>query len=115
MGRGAQALVQSGHPESKAIAERQSTLEHLVRSLQRRAALRQHRLMESLFRHEYFLESSELERWIAEQLQQASSEDYGQDYEHLLVSILCKCLIIVYTSLKSPTLPRIKEKTLLLF
>lgn len=85
MGRGAQAMIQSGHPEAKLIAERQATLEHLIRSLQRRAALRQQRLMESLFRHEYFLESGELENWIAEQLQQASSEDYGQDYEHLLV------------------------------
>ncbi|KAF5308651.1 hypothetical protein FQR65_LT06112 [Abscondita terminalis] len=85
MGRGAQALLISGHPESKAIAERQATLEHLVRSLQRRAAIRQHRLMESLFRHEYFLESDDLERWIAEQLQHAASEDYGQDYEHLLI------------------------------
>jgi spectrin beta len=85
MGRGAQALVQSKHPDSKLISERQSSLEHLVRSLQRKAALRQHHLMESLFRHEYFLESEELDRWIAENLQQASSEDYGQDYEHLLV------------------------------
>ncbi|KAK4883333.1 hypothetical protein RN001_006652 [Aquatica leii] len=85
MGRGAQALLISGHPESKAIAERQATLEHLVRSLQRRAGIHQHRLMESLFRHEYFLESDDLERWIAEQLQHASSEDYGQDYEHLLI------------------------------
>lgn len=86
MGRGAQALIISGHPESKGIAERQATLEHLVRSLQRRAAVRQHRLMESLFRHEYFLESGDLERWIAEQQQHAASEDYGQDYEHLLVN-----------------------------
>ncbi|KAF5273495.1 hypothetical protein FQA39_LY07512 [Lamprigera yunnana] len=85
MGRGAQILLLSGHPESKIIAERQASLEHLVRSLQRRAGVRQHRLMESLFRHEYFLESDDLERWIAEQLQQASSEDYGQDYEHLLI------------------------------
>ena len=57
-----------------------------MRALQRRAALRQHRLMESLFRHEYFVESGELDNWISEQIQQASSEDYGQDYEHLLVS-----------------------------
>lgn len=85
MGCGAQALVQSGHPESKSISERQSTLEHLVRGLQRRSNIRQHRLMESLFRHEYFLESSELEQWISEQMQHASSEDYGQDYEHLQV------------------------------
>ncbi|XP_025833247.1 spectrin beta chain, non-erythrocytic 1 [Agrilus planipennis] len=83
MGRGTQALIHSGHPESKAIAERQATLEHMIRSLQRRAAVRQHRLMESLFRHEYFLESEDLDRWIAEQLQHAASEDYGQDYEHL--------------------------------
>lgn len=85
MGRTAQATVQSGHPEGKLIAERQASLEHLTRSLQKRAALRQQRLMESLFRHEYFSESQELEQWIAEQMQQASSEDYGQDYEHLLV------------------------------
>ncbi|RZC41345.1 spectrin alpha chain, non-erythrocytic 1, partial [Asbolus verrucosus] len=85
MGRGAQALIQNKHPDSKLLAERQASLEHLVRSLQRKAVLRQHHLMESLFRHEYFLESEELERWIAENLQQASSEDYGQDYEHLLV------------------------------
>lgn len=88
MGRGANALVQSGHPESKTIQERQSTLEHLVRSLQRQAAIRQQRLMESLFRHEYFLESGDLERWVSEQMQYATSEDYGQDYEHLLVSSL---------------------------
>ncbi|CAG9824099.1 unnamed protein product [Phaedon cochleariae] len=84
MGHGAQAMIKSGHPDSKAISERQSSLEHLVRSLQRKAAVRQHRLMESLFRHEYFAESEELETWIAENLQQASSEDYGQDYEHLI-------------------------------
>lgn len=88
MGRGAQALVNTGHPDSKAINERQASLEHLVRNLQRRSNMRQHRLMESLFRHEYFLESAELEQWIAEQLQQASSEDYGQDHEHLQVGFL---------------------------
>lgn len=88
MGHGAQAMIKSGHPDSKLIAERQSSLEHLVRLLQRKAAIRQHRLMESLFRHEYFVESEELERWIADNLQQASSEDYGQDYEHLIVNFL---------------------------
>ncbi|KAK9716990.1 Variant SH3 domain [Popillia japonica] len=85
MGRGAQVLIQSGHPESKVIAERQTTLEHTIKNLQRRAALRQHRLMESLYRHEYFVESGELDQWIAEQLQTASSEDYGQDHEHLML------------------------------
>lgn len=97
MGRGAQSLIQSKHPDSKLIAERQASLEHLVRSLQRKAVLRQHRLMESLFRHEYFLESEELERWIADNLQQASSEDYGQDYEHLLVYSLNETFSVLLT------------------
>lgn len=86
MGHGAQQMIKSEHPDSKLIAERQAALERLVRALQRKAAIRQHRLMESLFRHEYFAESEELESWIADNLQHASSEDYGQDYEHLLVS-----------------------------
>lgn len=30
-------------------------------------------------------ESDELEQWIKENMQAAASEDYGQDYEHLLV------------------------------
>lgn len=85
MGHGANTMIKSGHPDSKQIAERQSSLERLVRALQRKAAIRQQRLMESLLRHEYFLESDELGGWIAENLQHASSEDYGQDYEHLLV------------------------------
>nr|XP_022910961.1 spectrin beta chain, non-erythrocytic 5 isoform X3 [Onthophagus taurus] len=85
MGRGANALVQSSHPNAKTIAERQTTLEHMLKQLQRKAAWRQQRLMESLFRHEYFVESNELDQWIAEQFQQASSEDYGQDYEHLML------------------------------
>ncbi|CAH0552966.1 unnamed protein product [Brassicogethes aeneus] len=85
MGHGAQAMIKSDHPDSKLIGERQNSLEHLVRKLQKKTAVRQHRLMESLFRHEYFAESAELERWIADNLQQASSEDYGQDYEHLIV------------------------------
>lgn len=56
-----------------------------MRALQRLATVRQQRLMESMYRHEYFLESRELEQWIKEQEQAAASEDYGQDYEHLLI------------------------------
>lgn len=43
-----------------------------------------------IFRHEYLAESAELESWIQEQYTAASSEDYGQDYEHLLVCHLFK-------------------------
>lgn len=86
MGHGAQQMIKAEHPDSKLLAERQAALERLARALQRKAAIRQRRLMESLFRHEYFAESEELDTWIAENLQHASSEDYGQDFEHLLVS-----------------------------
>lgn len=86
MGRGAQAMITAQHPDAKAIAAKQQLLSQQMRSLQKLAAQRQQRLMESMYRHEYFAESAELERWIGEQQQAASSEDYGQDYEHLLVS-----------------------------
>lgn len=39
--------------------------------------------MESMYRHEYLLASAELEQWIKEQMLTATSEEYGQDYEHL--------------------------------
>ncbi|XP_049846907.1 spectrin beta chain, non-erythrocytic 1 isoform X2 [Schistocerca gregaria] len=85
MGRTATAMVNSQHPDSKAIASKQQALQQQMRTLQRLAATRQQRLMESMYRHEYFLESAALEQWIHEQEQTASSEDYGQDYEHLLL------------------------------
>ncbi|KAK1793411.1 hypothetical protein P4O66_011796, partial [Electrophorus voltai] len=48
------------------------------------ATVRNQRLKESLHLHEFKRESSELEEWIAQQLQVASSDDYGSDYEHVL-------------------------------
>ncbi|KAJ8678764.1 hypothetical protein QAD02_014551 [Eretmocerus hayati] len=85
MGNMASSMINAKHPDSKAIANKQQAIAQQVRSLQRLAALRQQRLMESMYRHEYFLESRELEQWIKEQEQTAASEDYGQDYEHLLL------------------------------
>lgn len=85
MGRGAQAMVSAEHPNSKDIASKQKLLQQQMRTLQRMAGQRRQRLMESMYRHEYFAESAELERWMGEQQQQAASEDYGQDYEHLMI------------------------------
>lgn len=85
MGHTATAMVNAKHPDSKAIASKQQSIAQQMRALQRLATARQQRLMESMYRHEYFLESTELEQWIKEQEQAAGSEDYGQDYEHLLV------------------------------
>jgi hypothetical protein len=35
---------------------------------------------------EYKRDTDELERWIAENMQVATADEYGQDYEHCLVS-----------------------------
>ena len=88
MGHTANAMVNAKHPDAKAIASKQQLLSQQMRTLQKLATARQQRLMESMYRHEYFLESAELEQWIREQSQIAASEDYGQDYEHLQVIII---------------------------
>jgi spectrin beta len=80
------AMVAAKHPDAHAISMKQQMLQQQMCTLHRLATLRQQRLMESMYCHEYFLESAELEQWIQEQVQTAASEDYGQDYEHLLVS-----------------------------
>ena len=80
------AMVAAKHPDAPAISKKQHMIQQQMRTLHHLATLRQQRLMDSMYRHEYFLESAELEQWIREQVQTATSEDYGQDYEHLLVS-----------------------------
>ncbi|GFO32955.1 spectrin beta chain, non-erythrocytic, partial [Plakobranchus ocellatus] len=60
--------------------------EHLSK-LKRLAAERCHRLERSKRLHAYMREADEFEAWIGEQMQTASSEEYGQDYEHLEVSL----------------------------
>ncbi|CAH0730722.1 unnamed protein product, partial [Brenthis ino] len=74
-----------GAEGGEALLARHAQLAGALARLQRRAALRQAALVESVCRHEYLAESAELESWIQEQYAAASSEDYGQDYEHLLI------------------------------
>lgn len=59
-----------------------------MKNIQKLANTRRQKLMESKHLHEYYRESDELENWINEQMLMANSEDYGQDYEHLLVIFL---------------------------
>ncbi|RZF39125.1 hypothetical protein LSTR_LSTR015764 [Laodelphax striatellus] len=80
--------VNAKHPDAKAIAGKQQAIQQQMRTLQKLATARQQRLMESMCRHEYLLESAELEQWIRDQMQAAGSDDYGQDYEHLLVTYI---------------------------
>ena len=53
--------------------------------LNARAAQRLEELERTKLLHAYIRESDELGEWIEEQYQVASSEDFGQDYEHLQV------------------------------
>ena len=92
MGHTAASMVSAKHPDAKALAAKQQVVQQQLRTLQKLAGARQQRLMESMYRHEYFLESAELESWIREQQQAAASEDYGHDYEHLLVTNLFKMI-----------------------
>ncbi|XP_060809257.1 spectrin beta chain, non-erythrocytic 5 isoform X2 [Amyelois transitella] len=85
MGHVASNMASGGHPEGAALLERHALLADSLARLRRLAAGRQHALLESVCRHEYLAESAELEGWIKEQYAAASSEDYGQDYEHLLI------------------------------
>ncbi|XP_076029013.1 spectrin beta chain, non-erythrocytic 5 kst isoform X3 [Oratosquilla oratoria] len=85
MGSVAEQMIKTNHPESKLIKDRQQFINQELKDLQKLSAHRRQKLMESMYRHEYFREAEDLEQWIAEQMQTATSEDFGQDYEHLLL------------------------------
>lgn len=68
----------------------QAATEKLLQQFVTKCADRKHQLEASREFHVYMRESSELEQWIGEQMQMATSEEYGQDYEHLQVSV---CLV----------------------
>jgi spectrin beta len=87
------ALEAAKHPDAHAISTKQQMIQQQMHTLHHLATSRQQQLMESMYRHEYFLESAELQQWIQKQVQTAASEDYGQDYEHLLVSGLSILLV----------------------
>ncbi|XP_063632305.1 spectrin beta chain, non-erythrocytic 2 [Cydia splendana] len=85
MGHSAASMAAGGHPQGAELVARHRALHESLQRLQRLAAQRQRALVESVCRHEYLAESAELEGWIQEQFAAAASEDYGQDYEHLLI------------------------------
>ncbi|XP_026142105.1 spectrin beta chain, non-erythrocytic 5 isoform X1 [Carassius auratus] len=55
-----------------------------LNEVQHSATVREQRLRETLHLHEFKRESAELEEWIAQQTQIASSYDFGSDYENAL-------------------------------
>ncbi|XP_065345561.1 spectrin beta chain, non-erythrocytic 1 isoform X4 [Cloeon dipterum] len=85
MSRTAGAMVSANHPDSKILKERQAALTRQLQLLMKQARARQSKLVESLCVHEYFAESAEFEQYVRDNEQNALSEDYGSDYEHLLL------------------------------
>ena len=81
----AQAMVATNHPDSNLITQRQQLLTQGMKNMQKLATSRRQRLVDSVSRHEYLREADNILAWINEQMAMATSEDYGQDYEHLLV------------------------------
>ncbi|KAG1650604.1 Spectrin beta chain, non-erythrocytic 5 [Nymphon striatum] len=81
----AQQMIDNNHPDTKIIGSKQKFITQQMKNLQKLANIRRKKLMESNHRHEFFRETADLEEWIGEQMQFASSEDFGQDYEHLLL------------------------------
>ncbi|XP_076313686.1 LOW QUALITY PROTEIN: spectrin beta chain, non-erythrocytic 5-like [Tachypleus tridentatus] len=81
----AQRMIGDEHPDHKIINKRIQLITQQMKDLQKRANVRRQKLIESKNRHEYFRESEDLEKWIDKQMQTALSEEYGQDYEHILV------------------------------
>uniref|UniRef100_A0A8D0F0G0 Calponin-homology (CH) domain-containing protein n=1 Tax=Strix occidentalis caurina TaxID=311401 RepID=A0A8D0F0G0_STROC len=55
-----------------------------LQELQELAAARGKKLDETLVLHEFLREYEDLQDWITQQKQMASSEDFGNDYEHIL-------------------------------
>ncbi|NXU59728.1 SPTN5 protein, partial [Turnix velox] len=55
-----------------------------LQELKELTAVRGKKLNETLVLHEFLREYEDLQDWITQQKQTASSEDYGNDYEHVL-------------------------------
>ncbi|XP_038646180.1 spectrin beta chain, non-erythrocytic 5 [Scyliorhinus canicula] len=66
------------------VDETQEQIRKQLKELRERSTVRMKKLEETLGFHEYLREIGELEAWITQQMQTASSEDYGNDYQHVL-------------------------------
>ncbi|KAJ1103984.1 hypothetical protein NDU88_001400 [Pleurodeles waltl] len=80
-----QALLLHGSVGFNEVDGPHERVHSLLHDLQDCAAVRSKKLEEALSLHEYLRESKELHEWINQQIQVASSKDYGKDYEHVLV------------------------------
>ena len=85
LGHQAEKIHEMDAKEGQEVQAKQVRLEQDLDKLRAQAEERRFKLEATKAFHEYARESGEVEEWIAAQMQTASSEDYGQDYEHLQV------------------------------
>ena len=62
-----------------------------MKNLQNLCLTRRQKLLESKHEIEFEKETEELDAWINEQMVHATSEDFGEDYEHVLVRMSKIC------------------------
>ncbi|XP_037501776.1 spectrin beta chain isoform X5 [Rhipicephalus sanguineus] len=83
LGDTARRLVQEDHPDSDQITVRQSQVDKLYAGLRDLALERRQKLEEALRLFALSREVDDLMQWIAEREVVASSQELGQDYEHV--------------------------------
>ncbi len=80
----AHALAQSSkHPLISQLKHKDQSLTQEIAALQKMTRARRNALMTQLQYHEFIRECDELRKWMREKAVLASSQDLGQDYEHL--------------------------------
>lgn len=85
LGTDAQKLIRDDHFDSANISARKSQLDEQLSGLQMLVAARHAKLEESIKLHQYIREVDDVISWLEETQSLASSDDYGKDFEHLLV------------------------------
>ncbi|XP_027498276.1 spectrin beta chain, non-erythrocytic 5 [Corapipo altera] len=80
----AQSLPLVGSIQYTDVDEPKEQVRSRLQELQELSGARGNKLDETLVLHEFVREYEDLEDWITQQKQTASSEDYGNDYEHVL-------------------------------
>nr|XP_022333961.1 spectrin alpha chain, non-erythrocytic 1-like isoform X4 [Crassostrea virginica] len=85
LGKEAQRLFKIGCQDPATLRKAQDNLQDHLNKLKRLAADRTHELEMSKWLQAYNRESSDFEEWIDDQMQLAGSEEYGSDYEHLVI------------------------------
>lgn len=79
----AATLCQSKHPLTAQLKHKDQSLSQEIAGLQKMTRARRNALMAQLQYHEFLRECNEMRKWIREKTILASSQDLGQDYEHL--------------------------------